>query len=109
MDRRGFVRGVAAVFLALGLSAGLAPPSFAQATDVCMYLDLAWADMSVGEQHLWERLGWTGAMWDSSDENDVPDTEYKSFDELSAGEQDAAIQLGYTQDTWDNIDSYCSN
>ncbi len=93
--------------MALGLSVGPAAPSFAQATDVCSYMDLAWSDMSADEHALWERLGWTGEMWDSSDENAVPDTEYQSFDELTADQQDAATQLGYTPDSWDNIDQYC--
>jgi hypothetical protein len=109
MDRRGFVREVAAVVVAFGLSTALAPPSFAQSNDVCAYLSLAWSDMSAREQALWQRLGWTGAMWDSGDENNVPDTEYQSFGELSANQQDAAIALGYTQDSWDNTDSYCSD
>lgn len=116
MDRRVFVAAFAALALAVALPAAV--PSFAEAPapdvmrapdDPCFWQSIAWDDMSEAEQGIWRILGWSPETWDSTDENDYPASEFKTFDELSPEERDAVQALGYTQDTWDNIGDYCDD
>ena len=48
-------------------------------------------------------LGWDEGNWDGND--DVPDSEYKLWNQLNSNEQSAATNLGYDQEKWDYEDS----
>ncbi len=68
-------------------------------TDIAMWEEIGWEDMTAAEQALWEKLGWDADSWEG--EAKQPASEDKYWNSLNAEEQAAATTLGYTKATWD--------
>ena len=68
-------------------------------TDIAMWEELGWEDMTAAEQALWMDLGWSEAAW--NEEEKAPASEDKYWNSLSADEKAAATALGYTKANWD--------
>ncbi len=68
-------------------------------TDIALWEEAGWADMTAAEQALWGKLGWNAESWEG--EAKQPASEDKYWKSLSSDEQAAATALGYTKATWD--------
>ena len=68
-------------------------------TDIAMWEELGWEDMTAAEMALWEKLGWNADSWEG--EAKQPASEDKYWMQLSPEEQKAATALGYTKESWD--------
>jgi len=68
-------------------------------TDIALWDEAGWADMTQAEQALWAKLGWSEASWEG--EAKQPASEDKYWKQLSSEEQAAATALGYTKASWD--------
>ncbi len=68
-------------------------------TDIALWEEAGWADMTTAEQALWGKLGWNAESWEG--EAKQPASEDKYWKSLSSDEQAAATALGYTKATWD--------
>ncbi len=68
-------------------------------TDIALWEEAGWADMTTAEQDLWAKLGWNAESWEG--EAKQPASEDKYWKQLSSEEQAAATALGYTKASWD--------
>ena len=68
-------------------------------TDIALWEEAGWEDMTAAEQALWGKLGWDADSWEG--EAKQPASEDLYWKQLSADEQAAATALGYTKATWD--------
>jgi len=68
-------------------------------TDIAVWEEAGWEDMTAAEQALWGKLGWDADSWEG--EAKQPASEDLYWKQLSADEQAAATALGYTKATWD--------
>ncbi len=68
-------------------------------TDIAVWEELGWADMTAAEQELWGAMGWSEASWE--EEEKAPASEDKYWKQLTPEEQAAATSLGYTKANWD--------
>jgi hypothetical protein len=68
-------------------------------TDIAMWEEVGWEDMTAAEQALWGKLGWDADSWEG--EAKQPASEDKYWNSLNADEQAAATALGYTKANWD--------
>ena len=68
-------------------------------TDIAVWEEAGWEDMTAAEQALWGKLGWDADSWEG--EAKQPASEDLYWKQLSDDEQAAATALGYTKATWD--------
>ncbi len=68
-------------------------------TDIAVWEEAGWEDMTAAEQALWGKLGWDADSWEG--EAKQPASEDKYWNSLNADEQAAATALGYTKANWD--------
>jgi hypothetical protein len=59
----------------------------------------AWDELHYGECVLFAYLGWDEARW--SGDQPIPESNYRTWEELSWVEKGAASQLGYDAESWD--------
>jgi hypothetical protein len=70
-------------------------------TDECFWSNFGWDELQPAEQAAWSKLGWTGEMWESDNESDVPASDSKDWAELNESERVALADLGVTEEVWD--------
>ena len=58
-----------------------------------------WDDLYFGEQQLFAYLGWSAEAW--AGDIDIPESKYRTWEQLSWVEKGAASQLGYDAESWD--------
>ena len=68
-------------------------------TDIALWEEVGWEDMTAAEMALWEKLGWDADSWEG--EAKQPASEDKYWNQLSDEEREACGKLGYTKESWD--------
>lgn len=58
----------------------------------------AWEELYLGEQQLFAYLGWSEASW--LGDQPIPESKYRTWEQLSAVERGAATQLSYDETNW---------
>ena len=63
---------------------------------------VTWDALPGGEKQAWAALGWNQNTWDNGGGDNVPMTEFLSWEELDTAQQGAAMYgLGFDKSSWD--------